>query len=193
MPTDYFATFARYNAWANARLYDACETLGLSDYFGDGPDQSGSLHAILNRILVGDRIWIARIEGRTSTQPAVRPDPLRRPYRPEDRAGGRGRAYPEHCRGHLGGGPCTAARIPRRPRRPPRGAAGAGARAFLQPADPPSRPGACDPGSDDAASAVARTDRFRPRAKARPRVPSPARRDLLRHGFDPPLRLSCGA
>ncbi len=67
MPTDYFATFARYNAWANARLYDACETLGLSDYFGDGPDQSGSLHAVLNRILVGDRIWIARIEGRTPT------------------------------------------------------------------------------------------------------------------------------
>jgi uncharacterized damage-inducible protein DinB len=74
MPSEYFATLAGYNAWANARLYDACETLSLPNYLGEGADRSGSLHAILNRILVGDRIWIARIEGRTP--PALRFDQI---------------------------------------------------------------------------------------------------------------------
>ena len=65
MPGDYFVTLARYNAWANRRLYRACGRLSESEYLGDRLPAFGSLHATLNHILVADRVWLARIEGRT--------------------------------------------------------------------------------------------------------------------------------
>jgi uncharacterized damage-inducible protein DinB len=65
MSSDYFATLARYNAWANRRLYQACEALPEAEYLRERSSTLGSLHATLNHILVADRIWIARIEGRT--------------------------------------------------------------------------------------------------------------------------------
>jgi uncharacterized damage-inducible protein DinB len=65
MSTAYFATLADYNAWANRRLYQACEALGATEYMRERPSFFGSLHATLNHILVADRIWIARIEGQT--------------------------------------------------------------------------------------------------------------------------------
>ena len=63
MPSDYFATFAGYNIWANRRLYQACAALSETEYLRERPSAFGSLHATLNHILVIDRIWIARIEG----------------------------------------------------------------------------------------------------------------------------------
>ncbi len=65
MPSAYFATLARYNAWANRRLYRACELLSEAEYLRERAAFFGSIHATLNHILVADRIWIARIEGRT--------------------------------------------------------------------------------------------------------------------------------
>ena len=65
MPSDYFVTLARYNAWANRRLYRACGRLSESEYLRDRLPAFGSLHATLNHILVADRVWLARIEGRT--------------------------------------------------------------------------------------------------------------------------------
>jgi uncharacterized damage-inducible protein DinB len=65
VPSDYFLTLARYNAWANRRLYRACARLSESEYLRDRLPASGSLHATLNHILVADRVWLARIEGRT--------------------------------------------------------------------------------------------------------------------------------
>jgi uncharacterized damage-inducible protein DinB len=65
VPSDYFATLARYNAWANRRLYRACGRLSESDYLRDRLSAFGSLHATLNHVLVADRIWLAWIEGRT--------------------------------------------------------------------------------------------------------------------------------
>jgi uncharacterized damage-inducible protein DinB len=65
VPSDYFVTLARYNAWANHRLYRACEQLGEAEYLRERVSFFGSLHATLNHILVADRIWIARLEGRT--------------------------------------------------------------------------------------------------------------------------------
>lgn len=62
---NYFTTFADYNAWANRRLYQACEVLSASEYMRERTSFFGSLHATLNHILVADRIWIARIEGQT--------------------------------------------------------------------------------------------------------------------------------
>lgn len=65
MPSEYFTTWAGYNAWANRRLYQACARLGEADYLRPRAGAFGSLHALLNHILVVDRIWIARIDGRT--------------------------------------------------------------------------------------------------------------------------------
>ena len=60
---DYFLTLARYNAWANTRLYRACLALSEADYRAPRGAFFGSIHGTLNHILVGDRIWMARFNG----------------------------------------------------------------------------------------------------------------------------------
>ena len=61
MMLPYFQRMARYNQWANARLYNACAD--LSDAERKQPRKAffGSIHRTLNHILVGDRIWLSRI------------------------------------------------------------------------------------------------------------------------------------
>lgn len=66
MTADYFHTFARYNRWANRRLYGACAELPDSEYRKPRPAFFKSIHGTLNHLLVGDRIWLARIEGTAS-------------------------------------------------------------------------------------------------------------------------------
>ncbi len=66
MPTmkpDHFRTMARYNQWANERLYAACAKLHENDLFLQRPSFFGSIHATLNHILVADRIWMGRLTG----------------------------------------------------------------------------------------------------------------------------------
>lgn len=59
----HFATMARYNAWANARLYAAARSLPDAAYRRDVGAFFGSLHGTLNHLLVADRIWMRRITG----------------------------------------------------------------------------------------------------------------------------------
>jgi uncharacterized damage-inducible protein DinB len=59
----YFQTFARYNQWANERLYAACAQLADADYRAPRQAFFGSIHGTLNHLLVADRIWMGRIEG----------------------------------------------------------------------------------------------------------------------------------
>jgi uncharacterized damage-inducible protein DinB len=63
MSNAYFLTFARYNAWANRRLYDACAALDETERRAPRRAFFGSIHATLNHLLVGDRIWLGRIVG----------------------------------------------------------------------------------------------------------------------------------
>lgn len=64
MPTlDYFRTLARYNQWANRRLYAACAQLTEAEYMKPRAAFFGSLHGTLNHVLVADRLWIGRITG----------------------------------------------------------------------------------------------------------------------------------
>ncbi len=60
---DYFRTLARYNNWANRRLFDACASLKAAEYRKARPVFFGSIHGTLNHLLVGDRIWLGRLEG----------------------------------------------------------------------------------------------------------------------------------
>jgi len=65
---EHFQIFARYNAWANRRLYAAVERLPESEiekaraaaYFT-------SILGTLNHILVADRLWMDRFEGGASS------------------------------------------------------------------------------------------------------------------------------
>jgi len=57
---------ARYNRWANARLYASVAGLSDEDYRRDRGAFFGSIHATLNHILVGDRVWTSRIVGEYS-------------------------------------------------------------------------------------------------------------------------------
>lgn len=59
-----FAHLARYNALANQRLYDAVAALPPDEYEKPRPAFFGSIQGTLNHILIGDRIWLGRFEGR---------------------------------------------------------------------------------------------------------------------------------
>ena len=64
----YFKRFAAYNKWANDRLYDACDQLSDADYYADRPAFFGSIHGVLNHMMVGDTIWTSRLHG---TSPVI--------------------------------------------------------------------------------------------------------------------------
>jgi uncharacterized damage-inducible protein DinB len=53
-------------------LYQACAQLSEAEYRKSRPAFFGSIHGTLNHLLIGDRIWLARIEGQPS--PNVRLD-----------------------------------------------------------------------------------------------------------------------
>ena len=63
MMRDHLSRMAHYNRWANRRLYQACAALDEEAYHQKRQAFFGSIHGTLNHILVGDRLWLARIEG----------------------------------------------------------------------------------------------------------------------------------
>lgn len=54
---------ARYAEWANAGLYDACMQLSREQYHAGADNGSPSLHGLLNRMLVFDRLIQSRLDG----------------------------------------------------------------------------------------------------------------------------------
>ena len=66
MPIDraHFARLARYNRWANQRLYAACASLPETEYLKPRQAFFKSLHGTLSHILVADRLWLARFENK---------------------------------------------------------------------------------------------------------------------------------
>jgi uncharacterized damage-inducible protein DinB len=67
----HFQNLARYNRVANHRIYEACAQLDDTEYRKPRAGSLGSIHALLNHILLGDRIWMQRFEsdGPTTTPP----------------------------------------------------------------------------------------------------------------------------
>jgi uncharacterized damage-inducible protein DinB len=59
----HFGMMARYNAWANRRLYEAAAGLDDAARRRDEGAFFGSLHRTLNHVLVADVIWLARFRG----------------------------------------------------------------------------------------------------------------------------------
>jgi uncharacterized damage-inducible protein DinB len=67
----HFQMLARYNRIANERLYGACSKLDAAEYRKQRQGSFGSIHALLNHIMLGDRIWMARFECAGRTTPAL--------------------------------------------------------------------------------------------------------------------------
>ena len=61
---------AHYNRIANEKLYGACAQLSDVEYRQARAGSFGSIHALLNHILLGDRIWMERF---TTTSPTITP------------------------------------------------------------------------------------------------------------------------
>src|SRR5947207_8767188 len=59
----HVAAFARYNDWANRRLYDAAGTLSDADYRADRGAFFKSMHGTLNHLLTADWVWMHRFIG----------------------------------------------------------------------------------------------------------------------------------
>lgn len=68
---EHFQEFARYNAWANARLHAAATALPERDWRADLGAAFGSVMGTLNHLLVTDRIWLARLEERAAPADAL--------------------------------------------------------------------------------------------------------------------------
>jgi uncharacterized damage-inducible protein DinB len=59
----HFQTLARYNAWANRRLYDAVGALPADEIAAPRTGFFPSLLKTLNHLVVADRIWLSRLTG----------------------------------------------------------------------------------------------------------------------------------
>jgi uncharacterized damage-inducible protein DinB len=64
MRADEFGQLARYNKWANARLYAAVLSLPDEAYRRQIGIFFGSLHGTLNHLLGVDRLWLKRLTGK---------------------------------------------------------------------------------------------------------------------------------
>jgi len=59
----HYEMLARYNQWANARLYAMAAALPDQEYRKNVGAYFGSLHRTLNHLLTADRIWMRRLTG----------------------------------------------------------------------------------------------------------------------------------
>jgi uncharacterized damage-inducible protein DinB len=66
-----FRMLARYNRIANERLYEACGRLEPVEFRRERKGSCGSIHGLLNHLLLGDRIWMSRFAGRGHTTPPL--------------------------------------------------------------------------------------------------------------------------
>jgi uncharacterized damage-inducible protein DinB len=68
---EHFQILARYNRVANERLYEKCAELSDDQRRKQRAGSFGSIHALLNHLLLGDRIWMARFQGAGHTTPPL--------------------------------------------------------------------------------------------------------------------------
>jgi uncharacterized damage-inducible protein DinB len=59
----YVQRMARYNRWQNENLYGAADALSDAERQRTRGAFFGSIHATLNHLLWGDRIWMSRLAG----------------------------------------------------------------------------------------------------------------------------------
>lgn len=67
----HYQMLARYNRVANERLFAACSALEDSEYRRQRAGSFGSIHGLLNHILLGDRRWLGLFEGGQRATPPL--------------------------------------------------------------------------------------------------------------------------
>ena len=67
----HFQMLARYNRIANERLYASCAQLDDVELRKPRQVSLGSIHGLLNHLLLGDRIWMSRFQGGGAVTPAL--------------------------------------------------------------------------------------------------------------------------
>jgi len=67
----HFRIMARYNRIANERLYAACAQLPDDEYRRRRAGSFGSIHGLLNHILLGDRRWLGLFENGDRVTPPL--------------------------------------------------------------------------------------------------------------------------
>jgi uncharacterized damage-inducible protein DinB len=73
--SDHVRLMASYNAWMNARLYEAAAKLSAAELARDRKAFFGSLLATLNHLVVADTIWLKRFATHRANFAAL--DPIR--------------------------------------------------------------------------------------------------------------------
>jgi uncharacterized damage-inducible protein DinB len=68
---DHFRMLARYNRIANQRILECCAQLDDAEHRKERPGSFGSIRGLLNHILLGDRIWMARFGGGGTVTPPL--------------------------------------------------------------------------------------------------------------------------
>jgi uncharacterized damage-inducible protein DinB len=66
-----FQMFARYGRAANERLYAQCALLDDAEYRKQRQGSFGSIHALLNHMLLADQVWTLRFEGNGQHTPPL--------------------------------------------------------------------------------------------------------------------------
>jgi uncharacterized damage-inducible protein DinB len=64
MTPEVCRAYARYNRWMNGKVYAAAARLTDEERKRDRGAFFGSIHNVMNHILVADRIWLGRLAGR---------------------------------------------------------------------------------------------------------------------------------
>ena len=59
-----FQLLANFNTWANTKIFSACKELDDAEYKKDRRAFFSSIHVSLNHLLVVDRAYISRLEGK---------------------------------------------------------------------------------------------------------------------------------
>ena len=145
-PSAHYRMFARYNEWANGRLYEAAGQLSVEQYRADRGAFFKSVHGTLNHLLVTDRIWMQRFTGEGEAPDRL--DAILFETFDELRAARvvRRQAHRPLCRGARRGADSGDDPVsPRLLAGGVRAGTGAGAGALVQPPDPSPRPGPCGP------------------------------------------------
>lgn len=64
MRAEQAVALATYNSWMNGRLYAVCADIPDEERKRDQKAFFGSIHGTLNHLLLGDKVWLGRFEGR---------------------------------------------------------------------------------------------------------------------------------
>jgi len=77
MTPEVCRAYARYNRWMNAKIYTSAALLSDEERKRDRGAFFGSIHNVLNHLLVADRIWIGRLTGRVPEPGFMGPDGIK--------------------------------------------------------------------------------------------------------------------